>query len=197
MVQNPNAAKGLAAIAAVIVIAGVCMAEATPSGRLITESGAPFRETPVMNLPMDLREHNWGGGSCVHASTVMCLRWQGRTELAEWWRKTYSGGESLSGLTRKLDKAGMSYAYTNNSDMGFLEWADRTRRGAVLFFFPSHCICFCGFSPDKQTVYLLDNNRIGSYIQMPRGEFERRWRGYGGIALTPIASPTPPLMWVP
>src|SRR4051812_37999396 len=31
-------------------------------------------DMPVMNIPLELREKNWGGGSCVHASTVMCLR---------------------------------------------------------------------------------------------------------------------------
>src|SRR5687768_14605354 len=49
------------------------------------------REIPTVNLPRELREPNWGGGSCVHASTVHLLRWQGHHELAAWWRANYSG----------------------------------------------------------------------------------------------------------
>jgi hypothetical protein len=61
-------------------------------------------ENPIVNLPRDLREWNWGGGSCVHASTVMHLRWQNAMDLADYWRKTYSGGESYNGLTSKLQR---------------------------------------------------------------------------------------------
>src|SRR6185369_2577181 len=53
---------------------------------------------PNVNIPRAEREWNWGGGSCVHASTVMHLRWQNAMEMADYWRKTYSGGESYNGL---------------------------------------------------------------------------------------------------
>ena len=61
-------------------------------------------ELPIVNVPRAEREWNWGGGSCVHASTVMHLRWQNAMELADYWRKTYSGGESYNGLTGKLTR---------------------------------------------------------------------------------------------
>ncbi len=62
------------------------------------------REEPVVNLPRSMREWNWGGGSCVHASTVMVFRWSGNYALADYWRKNYSGGESYNGLVGKLNR---------------------------------------------------------------------------------------------
>lgn len=61
-------------------------------------------ELPVVNIPRSMREWNWGGGSCVHASTVMHFRWHNAQDLATFWRKTYAGGESYSGLTNKLQR---------------------------------------------------------------------------------------------
>jgi len=148
------------------------------------------QEVPAMNLPLQLRQHNWGGGSCVHASTVMCLRWQQQFEMADYWRKTYSGGESLDGLAAKLDANGVRYAFTSSGDPAFLEWATRTRRGAVIFYFPSHSICFVGHQGDQ--AWLLDNNREDHYLQVPWDTFVTNWKGYGGVALTPIYVPPPP-----
>ena len=84
---------------------------------------APFvDERPQVNLPHELREWNWGGGSCVHASHVMALRWQNQLELAQWWRATFSGEESYHGLTSKMERAGVPYLATHTGDVDFLEW---------------------------------------------------------------------------
>jgi hypothetical protein len=146
-------------------------------------------EVPAMDLPLAMREHNWGGGSCVHASTVMCLRWQHQEEWAAFWRTHYSGGESLGGLVDKLEKNGLRYAYTNG-DESFLDWCSRTRRGAVIFYFPNHSICFVGHHDGQ--AWLLDNNREDHFLRVPWDEFVRNWKGYGGVALTPIYVPPPP-----
>lgn len=149
----------------------------------------------VMELPLELRQPNWGGGSCVHASNVMILRWQGLYEMADWWRKTYSGGEYDTRLTQRLDAAGLRYAYAHN-DEKFLMWCIRTRRGAGIFYKPNHSICCVGM--DDTYVYLLDNNDInyperqGHHERVPREEFFRKWRGYGGFAWTLVYSPLPP-----
>jgi hypothetical protein len=149
-----------------------------------------FSEVPTMNLPWSARQQNWGGGSCVHASTVMCLRWQGLDELAAWWRRTYAGGEHASGLSSKLERAGVRFAYTTSGDVEFLEWACRTRRGCGITYFPNHFICLVHL--DQQQAMLLDNNRIDRYLTVPRDEFLRRWQSYGGWACTPVYSPAPP-----
>lgn len=42
----------------------------------------PAAEVPIANLPKELHERNWvdrkGSGSCVHASTLFVMRWQGQ-----------------------------------------------------------------------------------------------------------------------
>lgn len=151
-------------------------------------------ETPVMNLPYLLRTWNWGGGSCVHASTINCLRWQGQDALADWWRKLYVGGESYSGLTAKLQKSGIYWAGTYQGDVEFLEWACRTRRGAIIFYYPNHSVNLVHLDANK--AYLLDNNRPKEYIPIDRKEFIYNWKSYGGVAVTPVCSPAPPLPWV-
>jgi hypothetical protein len=152
-----------------------------------------FSETPVVNLPLHARCRNYAGGSCVIASTVSLFRWQGRDDLADLFRRAYSGGQSASSLHAKLEARGVRYAYTTSGDAAFLDWACRTRRGAGVTFFANHFICLVHL--DGQRAILLDNNRIGQYITLPRDEFLRRWRGYGGWATTPVYSPAAPLAW--
>lgn len=150
----------------------------------------------VMDLPPELREPNWGGGSCVHASTVMVLRWQGQYELADWWRENYIGGEYSDRLIKRMEAANLRYAYTLDSDFEFIRWAMRTGRGCGIFYKPNHAICAVGL--DDQYVYLLDNNdvdrpeREGTPERVPVDEFIRRWRGYGGFAWTVVYTPNPP-----
>jgi hypothetical protein len=157
-------------------------------------------EVPAMNIPRALREWNWGGGSCVHASTVMCLRWQGEEEAAAKHRAKYSGGETSSGLRAKLDRDGIDYSCTHNGSEEFLDFCSRTRRGAVIFYYPSHSICFAGFAKDSagtDSAVLLDNNRIEKFIWVEKQAFLRAWRGYGGFALTPLFRPAPPVPYNP
>lgn len=158
-------------------------------------SAAPPAEKPVVNLARALREWNWGGGSCVHASNVMHLRWHDQMALAKWWRETYSGGESYNGLTAKLRRAKVPFYSTASGDVAVLERCTKERRGAVIFYYSNHSILFCGI--DEEHAYVLDNNRIEAFIRIPRDEFIRRWRGYGGVAIVPeLGAPRPPLPYV-
>ncbi len=198
----------------------------------------PAPSVPVVNIPRDLREWNWGGGSCVHASTVMHLRWQHRPDIASFWRKTYSGGESYSGLTGKLNRNGIpfyataggggddiagasldhlafmrwltrqghSFYYTTRGDASVLERCTLDRRGGVIFYYPNHSILFCGFTrfeggtfaPEQEYAIVLDNNRIENFIPIPKADFLRKWRGYGGVCVVPtIGEPPPPTPWIP
>lgn len=166
-----------------------------PDGKCPRPSVVHPCEVPAMNLPEDLRMHNYSGGSCVHASTESHLRWLGEEEWADWWRAHYSGGESLSGLVSKLEANGFQYAYTSSGDPAFLDWCNRTRRGAVIFYKPSHSINFVGWDPVTHEAMLLDNNHVDHYERVPHDDFVRGWKGYGGVAVTVIESPTPPLMW--
>ncbi len=168
-----------------------------PAGAVWANAGLAGADNPYglppMQLPPSMRERNYSGGSCVHASMEMCLRWQGFEELADWWRQKYHGGEHASGLISKAEAAGLRFAATTNGDANFLEWASRTRRGAVIFYKPSHSIVFCGY--DGETAVLLDNNAIGDFERVPKATFVQRWKGFGGFALSPVATPRPPKMW--
>jgi hypothetical protein len=142
-----------------------------------------------------MREWNWGGGSCVHASNVMDLRWVNLLKLADWWRKTYSGGESYNGLTAKLRKAKVPFYSTADGDVDVLDRATSERRGAVIFYYTNHSILFCGFQGDY--AYVLDNNRIEEFIRIPRATFIKNWKGFGGVAVVPTAGyPPPPMPYI-
>jgi len=159
-----------------------------PDGR------CPYEAVPPVDLPEALREWNYAGGSCVHASMVTVLRNQGMIDLAAWWRRSYAYGETFTGFVRKSEAAGLRYAYTFMGDAAFLDWCSRTRRGAVIFYKPAHAITFAGYV-DGNAV-LIDNNHPHRPEYVERGRFLQLWRGYGGMALTPVHSPNPPRPWI-
>ena len=158
---------------------------------LILVLGTPC-EYPVVNVPREARQSNWGGGSCVHATMVSLFRWQGRNQMADYWRRSYSGGENLRGLVAKFEKHGVRYAYTSTADVSFLEWSCRTRRGCgVVVLGGSHMIALVHL--DNRWAALLDNNSISTFIWVPREQFLAEWRASGGWAITPVYSPAAPL----
>lgn len=157
---------------------------------------APTRVGVVMELPRVMREPNYAGGSCVHASNIMLLRYQGLEELAAWWRQHYSGGENSQRLQQRLSAAGVRFASTTSGDVSFLEWACRTGRGCGIFYKTNHSIILVGL--DAQYAWLLDNNdvdhpeRTGRYERVPRAEFIARWKNeFGGFAWCPVYQPPP------
>jgi hypothetical protein len=159
-----------------------------------SQAAGPINELPVCNTPRELRQVNYKGGSCVHASSSSSFNWDHEYELGKYWHETYSGGESYNGLTSKLRKNNILFYSTANGDVSVLERASAERRMAVIFYFPSHSINCVGI--DKNYAYLLDNNRVNEWIVVPRATFERNWRGYGGVAVVPqVGVPLPPIPW--
>lgn len=158
---------------------------------------APAQERPVVNLPQEWRQKNWapyGSGSCVHASMVMVMRWQGLYELAEWWRKTYHSGEYASRLHKRLDDAGVRFAGVENGDVAFLEWCIRTRRGAAITWKTAHMCLLVHL--DEEWAGIIDNNRPAEVEWERRDSFVRKWRGYSGWATTVVYDPPPRPPWV-
>lgn len=158
-----------------------------------TYTPVPLAEVPVMNLPVASRMRNYNSGSCVCASTISCLRWQGQDDLAKKMREICSGGQSAGSLHEKLERLGIRYAYTTSGDVKFLEWAIRTRRGSGITFFSNHFINIVHM--DATHVLMMDNNHPQDFIKLDRDEFIRRWHGYGGWATVPVYSPAPPLAY--
>jgi len=59
-------------------------------------------------------------------------------------------------------------------------------------------VTFAGFGKDangREVAWILDNNRPERFIPVEKGEFLRRWAGYGGFALTTLYEPFPPTPW--
>ena len=102
-----------------------------------------------------------------------------------------------------LEAQGLSWFGTGSGDVDVLERSTAERRMAVIFYYANHSIAHCGFGPSAfpnisgTQSHVMDNNRIESYIEIPKDEFIRRWRGYGGVAVVPTHSePPPPIPYV-
>lgn len=163
---------------------------------------APAIEQPPANLPASLHQRNWTGrlnqGSCVHASLTSHFRWLNQFEMGERWRSTYSDGEYETRLRNRLDAANVEYVFTSKADPRFLDWASSTRRGAILWWKPSHCCTFMGWveRDGRQFAAILDNNYPGRFEFTEREQFVRLWAGYGGFALTVLADPASQIPWL-
>lgn len=161
------------------------------------------KEIPVANIPSALRWKNWadakGSGSCVIASTCSALEWANRPQLAEKFRKAYAGGQTETSIIKKWRENNIPYIATlrdeDHGDPDFLQWASDTRRAAIIWYFPNHCVTFCGFSrwEGREVAWLLDNNRKERFIPIPKDQFISEWRGYGGFAAVPLLTPAPSL----
>lgn len=151
-------------------------------------------DSPAVDLPHGWRRRNWsprGEGSCVHASMVMLMHWQGKHELADWWQNTYDGGEMAENLAQKLEAAGVRFGETRVGDVAFLEWACRTRRGAAVSISSNHMVCLVHL--DDEHAGILDNNDITQLQWYSREDFLQRWQGsYHRWAVTPVYNPPPP-----
>lgn len=195
--------KLLLAFASTIVAGVPALAPAVPAAVTVLRV-APSVRRIVLNLhrleiPQRWRRRNWigdrGQGSCVHASLVHLLHWQGRHGLADWWQKHYADGETATGLATKLDAAGIPFGETRSGDEAFLEWAIRTRRGAaVVVQNGAHMVNLVGL--DRRSALILDSNAPEQIQEITRSEFLREWKSSGGWAVTPVGVPTPPSPWI-
>ncbi len=153
---------------------------------------------PLVNPPVSLRQQNYGRyrgeGSCMFASAETLLMNQNQHGKATHWRGRFYGGASVWRLANAGDSTGVSYAYTSDGDEAFLEWASRTRRGAVIYFMKNHAVAFTGYSGEY--AYLIDPNRTNRHLRIKKKVFLRWWHHYGGKAWTPMYSPQPPQPWM-
>jgi hypothetical protein len=157
---------------------------------------ASVAERPAVNLPFDLRQANWvgaqGEGSCVHATMISLLRWQGRLRTAEHWRRAYGNGEDPGGLAAKFERERIRYAYTADGDEAFLEWACRTRRGCgITVRGGAHMVALVHL--DDKWAAILDNNDVSKFNWVPRETLIAEWRASYGWAVAPVYTPAAPL----
>lgn len=152
-----------------------------------------IKERPTVNIPLAWRESNYlDTGSCVHATLITLLRWQGRLDDAAKWRRDFSGGEWAHSLKNKLDSRSIRYAYTIDGDVRFLEWACRTRRGCgIAINGGAHMVALVHL--DAELVAIIDNNDTSKFIWIPRNKFIAEWKSSGGWAVAPVYTPAAPL----
>lgn len=194
-------------IFALICTGGLALAPAlgpaAPVAAIVFRVGPTVREIVGrlhrVDLPARRRNSNWTGrrgeGSCVHASLVHLLHWQGRHDLAELWLRRFADGETAAGLAGKLDAAGIPYAETRQGDETFLDWALRTRRGVnVVVQNGAHMVTLAAL--DRDSAWVLDSNRPDRLQQLARSAFLADWKRSGGWAVTPVGTPPPPAPWL-
>ena len=157
-------------------------------------------EVPIANVPAKLRQTNWedknGSGSCVIASSISVFRWHNMDELAAYFRKAYAGGQTANSVKSIWARHKIPFRVEEDGNPEFLDWCSDTRRPAIIWFFPSHCVTFVGFSrgaDGREVAWLLDNNRVQQFIPIEKNTFIRAWRGYGGFAMASMTEPAPPL----
>ncbi len=151
-----------------------------------------IKERPTVNVPKRDREANYAGGSCVHSSLVSLFRWQGRYGMADYWRRTYSGGESRTGLNKKLEQNGIRWAETSSGDINFLNWCITTRRGCIIVCNGGrHMVTLVDLTPEWACV--LDNNKPNTFNWIPRDVLLADWRKSNGWATTVVYAPAAPL----
>jgi hypothetical protein len=148
----------------------------------------------LLDLPPELRCHNYGNGSCCHCAIQDVLRWHGFHGTADWWHDNLSGAYSVDEGARELERLGFRYAYTVTGDEAFLEWCSRNHHGAAIHYYPSHAITFRGYQ-DGYAI-LQDNNHPDDVVRVPKATFIENWKGYGGRALSVVYSPYPPRPWI-
>jgi len=159
-----------------------CSSEGCRDYRKLVKASVPY-----LDLPQEFRVDNYAGGSCVHACTETLLYWQGCDELAAWWKRSYSGGEYSERLHRRLDAAGVRYAYTTTGDWAFLERCVRLRLGCAVNWPSGHMVTLVGIDADY--VYMIDNNATQKITKRTRELFAKEWSGW---ATTIVYLPPPP-----
>lgn len=179
----------------------------TTANRVIDllEGKYTLRAKTLADIPPEWRQSNWGTGSCVHATTVSLLRWQGLYDIADEWRRTYSGGEATAQEphTAKMEHFGLKYVVTVDGDDEMLEWAVATRRGAGVTYPRGHCVALVGKevqiptdssygSNPKICAVIIDNNHIQHRDYVPWHAFLDGWRNAGGKAFAFTSGKVPP-----
>ncbi len=166
----------------------------TPVKQRVFDYPTYEEELPTVNLEEIFRQSNWigsqGEGSCVYATAISLLRWQGEFELADNW--PYENGEWATRFAARCDERGIRYAYTSKrNDVNFLEWAIATRRGCgVSVRSGRHMVTLVHL--DSKWAGILDNNDTSTITYVPRDTFLNEWMNSSSWAYTILMSPPPP-----
>lgn len=152
----------------------------------------------LADVPPSFRPRNWpaeddGSGSCVNASTILCLNYAGYEQMAAWWRTAHEGGETLNSAFQHLEDCGLPYACTAGnleSGMAFLHWAEQNRIACGMFFGPWHAQNMVGYVNGYWAV--VDNNHPERIDWYSDAKFREMWEADGCVAWCFVTPPPPP-----
>lgn len=157
----------------------------------VTLCASSLQAQQVADLPIEWRVRN-PDGSCGHCSTVMHLRWLQQFDKANSWWATYRGGEEFGNHLSRLRRQGLRYIATSDGDERILDYAIRSRRGAVVYWPYRHIVNFQG--QVGTSIVILDNNTIRRMDKYERNNWIQRWRRVSGCAFVILSgSPPPPV----
>ena len=204
--HNPNAKQAVALVGILaLVLVFVTIADPAPTAPPCEdEKQCPYPEQPPVAPPVSERTWNYAGGSCMHASLITLLRWQGREKAADYWRSNYYGSAGVHKLAGIAERLNLDYAITNNGSTRFMQWASDTGRGAAIHWhrgipnwrsprIGGHAVTFCGYF--NGNALLIDNNSPRKYIRISKQQFIQEWRSYGGYAMTVVYDRPAPKPW--
>ena len=154
----------------------------------LTLAASSLQAQQVADLAPQYRIRNVGG-SCGHATTGMALRWLQLESLGDRWWGTYRGGENFGRHCNRLRRHGIKFIYTTDGDVELLNYAAKSRRGAILYFPPGHIVFFAGYKDGMAVI--LDNNRIRQHEFHEWNRLVQRWIANGGEAIV-ITDGSPP-----
>lgn len=142
-----------------------------------------------IDLPPSWRQKNWsqGGGSCVYATAISMLRWQGFTKEAEEIRRTCGGGSCAETVSRKMKALGLKVAWSNDADRRLFDFGVASRRGVGVGYH-GHCTLVVGHANGE--VIILDNNHVDRLTHIPEDRFFRESSGRDEFVV--MGTPPPP-----
>jgi hypothetical protein len=152
-----------------------------------------------VDLPEDQRvRFRNPDGSCVQCSIGMIGVWNNvpAAELLLWdsiYGPKVRGGSWPERVTRYTNNRNIPvFNITGPNTMAWIEWSMLTGRGAAIGFKPAHFCTAVGMTPDRQTFYVVDNNRPREIAQYSRSEFIRRHLQSGRWVVI-LDTPAPPM----
>ena len=159
----------------------------------VTLAASSLQAQQVADLAPQWRVQNvTKPGSCGHCSTAMQLNWLQEFGKAKQWMGRYRYGERWHRHLERLRNEGIKYVATSDGDARILDYAIRSRRGAVVYWPQWHIVNFQG--QVGSDIIILDNNRIRRMERHERNQWVQRWRRVSGCAFVILSgSPPPPV----
>ncbi len=152
-----------------------------------------------MLISFSVKQHNYSGGSCYHASMGNCFIGAGYPEFGNWWTDNYRGGETTYHLHKKLETNNIPHVYTENGDPSILYESLSLGIPCAITWKSSHACCLVHI--DKPYIYnfnteqwikhpnpvaiVADPNYAGNDKPVSLNEFLRKWRYHSGGAVSP------------